>query len=102
MVQCENEYGSYVDVSKHPTDMQYMKYLITLARDALGPDVILFTTDGGDEGYMTRGSIKGDIVYTVGDGCGNPATCVAAQKVPIALLIDRAYASLTMLLMPTD
>lgn len=29
---------------------------------------------------MTRGSIKGSSVYTVGDGCGSPAACVAAQK----------------------
>lgn len=80
MVQCENEYGSYGDVSKHPTDMQYMVHLIEMARKALGDDVILFTTDGGDEGFMTRGSIKGSSVYTVGDGCGNPQTCVNAQK----------------------
>ena len=80
MVQCENEYGSYGDVSKHPTDMQYMVHLIDMARKALGEDVILFTTDGGDEGFMTRGSIKGSSVYTVGDGCGSPQTCVDAQK----------------------
>ena len=36
MVQCENEYGSYGDVSKHPTDMQYMVHLIDMAREALG------------------------------------------------------------------
>ena len=41
---------------------------------ALGVDaqnegaVILFTTDGGDTGYMTRGSLNDSSVYTVGDG----------------------------------
>ena len=80
MVQCENEYGSYGDVSKHPTDKQYMLHLISTAREVLGEDVILFTTDGGDEGFMTRGSINGSMVYTVGDGCGSPQTCVDAQK----------------------
>ena len=79
-VQCENEYGSYGDVSKHPTDKQYMLHLISTAREVLGEDVILFTTDGGDEGFMTRGSINGSMVYTVGDGCGSPQTCVDAQK----------------------
>ena len=29
---------------------------------------------------MTRGSFKGDSVYTVGDGCGNIQTCIDAQK----------------------
>jgi hypothetical protein len=41
--------------------------------------VILFTTDGGDEAYMTRGSLRGASVYTVGDGCGSPQTCADAQ-----------------------
>ena len=59
---------------------RYMTTLIALARDVLGENIVLFTTDGGDTGYMTRGSIKGSIVYTVGDGCGNPQTCIDAQK----------------------
>ena len=80
MVQCENEYGSYGDVSKHPNDFKYMQHLISSARSILGKNVVLFTTDGGDIGYMTRGSFKGSSVYTVGDGCGNPQTCVDAQK----------------------
>eukprot|EP00041_Stephanoeca_diplocostata_P011407 m.188329 g.188329 ORF g.188329 m.188329 type:complete len:797 (-) comp18526_c0_seq2:98-2488(-) len=80
MVQVENEYGSYGDVSKNPTDMQYMQTLVATARGALGEDIILFTTDGGSTSYMTRGTIPGSSVYSVGDGCGNPSTCVAAQK----------------------
>lgn len=33
----------------------------------LGNETIIYTTDGGDLGYMTAGSLKGGIVYTVGD-----------------------------------
>ena len=80
MVQVENEYGSYGDVSSHSTDHSYMTKLIASARTALGPDIVLMTTDGGSVGYMTRGSIKGASVYTVGDGCGNPQACADAQK----------------------
>ena len=80
MVQVENEYGSYGDVSKHAADRRYMVKLIASARAALGPSVILMTTDGGSTGYMSRGSIRGPSVYTVGDGCSNAAACDAAQK----------------------
>ena len=51
MVQMENEYGSYGDVSKNPSDLKYMQHLISIAGEALGVDaqnegaVILFTTD---------------------------------------------------------
>ncbi len=58
----ENEYGSYGDVSKSPLDAQYMHLLIDTARASLGNDTLLFTTDGGDTSYMTRGSFVGDSV----------------------------------------
>lgn len=82
MVQIENEFGSYGDVSTKPLDKQYMETLVTLARQNLGQNVILYTTDGGDLSYMTRGSLSGDIVYTVGDfGPGsNPSVSFSAQK----------------------
>jgi beta-galactosidase len=80
MVQVENEYGSYGDVSTNPSDAQYLHALIATARESLGNSTLLFTTDGGDTGYMTRGSFKGDEIYTVGDGCGNPQTCIDAQR----------------------
>jgi hypothetical protein len=55
-----------------------------------GSDIILYTTDGGDEGYMSRGTLPGE-VFTVGDfGCwpsllthtrpGNPLPSFNAQK----------------------
>ena len=81
MVQVENEYGSYGNVGGNPADKQYMEELVEVAETSLGNgSVILFTTDGGDTGYMSRGALKGTNVYTVGDGCGNPQTCIDAQK----------------------
>ena len=80
MVQVENEFGSYGDVSQHAADRAYMVKLIASARASLGSSVILMTTDGGSTGYMSRGSIHGSSVYTVGDGCSNAAACDAAQK----------------------
>lgn len=80
MVQVENEYGSYGDVSSNPADKSYMEKLVATARGVLGQDVILFTTDGGSTGYMTRGTLKGSAVYSVGDGCGSPQTCIDAQR----------------------
>ena len=43
-----------------------MLHLIDLAREQLGDEVVLYTTDGGSLYYMQRGSIEGDAVYTVG------------------------------------
>lgn len=80
MFQVENEFGSYGDVSQHPSDKQYMEALVSLARAALGNEALLYTTDGGDAGYMTRGSLPGGSVMTVGDGCGNPEATWEAQK----------------------
>ena len=74
MVQVENEYGSYGDVSKNPDDKRYIEHLVERAGSLLGNSapgvfdkVVLYTTDGGNEGYMTRGSLPGPTVYTVGD-----------------------------------
>lgn len=67
MVQVENEYGSYGDVSSNPLDRQYMEHLVHAARQHLGNDVILYTTDGGDASFLTRGTLNGSSVYSVGD-----------------------------------
>lgn len=66
MVQLENEYGSYGDVSKNENDFRYMLHLYKMAKSLLGEDVIIYTTDGGDLSYITRGSLRG-LVYAVGD-----------------------------------
>ena len=80
MVQVENEYGSYGDVTKNPSDKLYIEHLVKIARSALGDTVMLFTTDGGNAGSMSRGSLNGSAVVTIGDGCGNPDDTWAAQK----------------------
>jgi len=82
MVQMENEFGSYGDVSSNPADKQYMEHLVSVARQYLGEDVVLYTTDGGDAGYMSRGSLNGSAVLTLGDfGPGSdPMTSFNAQN----------------------
>ena len=80
MVQVENEYGSFGDVSTSDSDRSYLEKLVQIANESLGEKTLLFTTDGGSESFMTRGSLKGSAVYTVGDGCGNIQDCIDAQK----------------------
>ncbi|KAA0145568.1 hypothetical protein FNF28_07864 [Cafeteria roenbergensis] len=81
MVQIENEFGSFGDVAGNPLDKQYMEYLVKMARQHLGDNIVLYTTDGGSVGYMSRGSLNGSAVYTVGDfGPGSdPRSSFAAQ-----------------------
>eukprot|EP00013_Stygamoeba_regulata_P005238 CAMPEP_0177628690 /NCGR_PEP_ID=MMETSP0447-20121125/266_1 /TAXON_ID=0 /ORGANISM="Stygamoeba regulata, Strain BSH-02190019" /LENGTH=653 /DNA_ID=CAMNT_0019129955 /DNA_START=118 /DNA_END=2079 /DNA_ORIENTATION=- len=81
-VQVENEFGSYGDVANNPDDEKYLRHLIDLARQHLGDNVLLYTTDGGTLGNMQRGSLPGSIVYTVGDfgPSTDPSGSFAAQK----------------------
>lgn len=81
MMQIENEYGSYGNVAVNPLDRQYMEFLLSLARSLLGDSIILYTTDGGDTGYMSRGTLPGK-VFTTGDfGPGSdPSGSFRAQK----------------------
>ena len=67
MFQVENEYGSYGNVADNPSDRRYMVHLVKRARAMLGPRVVLFTTDGANSAYMSRGSINGSSVTTMGD-----------------------------------
>eukprot|EP01064_Diplonema_japonicum_P015192 TRINITY_DN22959_c0_g1_i1.p1 TRINITY_DN22959_c0_g1~~TRINITY_DN22959_c0_g1_i1.p1 ORF type:complete len:779 (+),score=175.20 TRINITY_DN22959_c0_g1_i1:42-2339(+) len=68
MLQVENEFGSYGNVESNPKDKQYMEYLVQLVHQNLGQDAVkIYTTDGGNTGYMSRGSLKGDVVLTFGD-----------------------------------
>ncbi|KAK4269231.1 hypothetical protein QN277_022417 [Acacia crassicarpa] len=59
MVQIENEFGSYGN------DQAYLHHLVNLARDHLGHDVILYTTDSKD--HLKRGTIRGDAVFSAVD-----------------------------------
>ena len=84
MVQIENEFGSYGDVLTNPRDRQYLEHLLDLVQKHLGPtpqSVLVYTTDGGNDSSMDRGSLKGGAVYTVGDhGPLSDASNCAAMK----------------------
>lgn len=54
MLQVENEYGSYFEC-----DHDYIRHLEHKFRDHLGPNVILFSTDGDGDSYMKCGSLQG-------------------------------------------
>jgi hypothetical protein len=45
-VQVENEYGFFGDVVHHAADAAYVEALVGWVRQALGPDVLIWTTDG--------------------------------------------------------
>ncbi|XP_065866743.1 beta-galactosidase 17 isoform X2 [Euphorbia lathyris] len=61
MVQIENEFGSYGD------DKPYLHHLVKLAREHLGDNIILYTTDGGSRELLEKGTIRGDAVFTAVD-----------------------------------
>ncbi|XP_076953362.1 beta-galactosidase 17-like [Bidens hawaiensis] len=61
MVQIENEFGSYGD------DKDYLHHLVNLTRSHLGDDIILYTTDGGTRETLTKGTIRGDSVFSAVD-----------------------------------
>lgn len=60
MIQLENEYGSYP-----LCDSVYMKNLHRLARQHLGNDVILFTTDGASFRLLQCGSPDPGLISTI-------------------------------------
>ncbi|XP_078152313.1 beta-galactosidase 17 [Carex rostrata] len=61
MVQVENEYGSF------GSDKNYLRHLTKLARNHLGSEVILYTTDGAGDATLSNGAIPGDGVYAAVD-----------------------------------
>lgn len=60
----ENEYGSFP-----ACDYTYLKHLYQLFREYLGPDVVLFSTDGAGTGFLKCGTLEG-IYATVDFGPG--------------------------------
>jgi hypothetical protein len=79
MVQIENEFGSFGDVTTVPSDKQYLEHLKALAVQHLGTTAALFTTDG--PGGLSRGGLEG--VCHVGDFGPEPS---AATKNNFALM----------------
>ncbi|CAN8032697.1 unnamed protein product, partial [Ixodes persulcatus] len=75
MLQVENEYGSY-----HECDFVYTAHLKDLMRRHLGPDVLLYTTDGNGDRYLKCG--KNDGAYsTIDFGPGSDVVAsFAAQR----------------------
>ena len=72
MVQIENEFGSFGDVSTNLNDKLYMEHLLDVAHEYLGSDeeVIYYSTDGGDVSYMKRGTLPGKLLTTGDFGPG--------------------------------
>ena len=56
MVQLENEYGSYGLQTKH-CDIAYMAHLRDLVRKYLGPEIIMYTTDGASDDFVRCGMV---------------------------------------------
>ncbi|KAJ8290802.1 hypothetical protein GJAV_G00017740 [Gymnothorax javanicus] len=74
-VQVENEYGSYF-----ACDYNYLRHLQKLFSSHLGPDVVLFTTDGAGANYLRCGALQG-LYATVDFGPGgNVSASFAAQR----------------------
>ena len=46
------------DVEGNEDDAKYMEFLVELAREHLGDNVILFTTDGDGDVYLTHGTLE--------------------------------------------
>eukprot|EP00960_Hanusia_phi_P020923 617225-Hanusia_phi.AAC.1 len=82
MVQVENEFGSYGDVSQNAADHKYLQHLIHLCRSLLGPQVVLYTTDFGNLDSMRRGSFNSSVILTAGDfgPNGNVTEAMLAQR----------------------
>ena len=66
MIQVENEYGSY------GCDHKYMQYLHQLFVRLVGPEVVLFTTNGCSQEELQCGSIQ-ELYSTVDFGTGESA-----------------------------
>ena len=74
-VQVENEYGSY-----YACDKDYLKHLEETFRKHLGPNVVLFTTDGASDSYLKCGTLP-SLYSTVDFGItSNPEEEFKAQR----------------------
>ena len=67
MVQVENEYGFF-----DACDQSYLQHIVDFMRNALGPDVQLFTNDGAYEYCLECGTIVPQAYATVDFRVGDP------------------------------
>eukprot|EP01004_Peranema_trichophorum_P005114 NODE_398_length_2813_cov_14.066543_g342_i0.p1 GENE.NODE_398_length_2813_cov_14.066543_g342_i0~~NODE_398_length_2813_cov_14.066543_g342_i0.p1 ORF type:complete len:467 (-),score=88.86 NODE_398_length_2813_cov_14.066543_g342_i0:77-1477(-) len=65
MVQVENEYGYYGDVTKNTSDRLYIEWLASTFRKHLGDPTLLYTTDSPYA--VTRGSLQDSSLYSAID-----------------------------------
>ncbi|XP_075772229.1 LOW QUALITY PROTEIN: beta-galactosidase-like [Pelodiscus sinensis] len=87
-VQVENEYGSYA-----ACDYDYLRHLLATFRARLGPDVLLFTTDGNSPAELRCGTLQG-LYATVDFGPGpNMTAAFAPQRLyePQGPLVNSEY-----------
>ncbi|NXA46701.1 BGAL galactosidase, partial [Nothocercus julius] len=80
-VQVENEYGSY-----YACDSNYLRHLLGTFRALLGPDVLLFTTDGTRAEELRCGTLPG-LYATVDFGPGAPWKRIG-DEAPISDLLQ--------------
>ncbi|KAK7010939.1 beta-galactosidase [Biomphalaria glabrata] len=75
MVQIENEYGSYF-----ACDYDYLHYLRDKVKSILGPNVVIYSTDGGADYYLKCGKIDG-VYATIDFGATNdPVGAFQSQR----------------------
>ncbi|XP_030436439.1 beta-galactosidase-1-like protein isoform X2 [Gopherus evgoodei] len=87
-IQVENEYGSY-----SACDYDYLRHLLAAFRTRLGPDVLLFTTDGNSAAELRCGTLQG-LYTTVDFGPGpNVTAAFAPQRLyePKGPLVNSEY-----------
>uniref|UniRef100_A0A8C0HA25 Galactosidase beta 1 like n=1 Tax=Chelonoidis abingdonii TaxID=106734 RepID=A0A8C0HA25_CHEAB len=87
-IQVENEYGSYSGC-----DYDYLRHLRAAFRTRLGPDVLLFTTDGNSAAELRCGTLQG-LYATVDFGPGpNVTAAFAPQRLyePKGPLVNSEY-----------
>uniref|UniRef100_A0A8C3HGS8 Galactosidase beta 1 like n=1 Tax=Chrysemys picta bellii TaxID=8478 RepID=A0A8C3HGS8_CHRPI len=87
-IQVENEYGSY-----SACDYDYLRHLLAAFRARLGPDVLLFTTDGNSAAELRCGTLQG-LYATVDFGPGpNVTAAFAPQRLyePKGPLVNSEY-----------
>ncbi|OQV13473.1 Beta-galactosidase [Hypsibius exemplaris] len=88
LVQIENEYGSY-----HACDQQYLLDLRDLTRKLLGPDIVLYTTDGPNATRIACGRVP-DTVTTIDFGAGADladVTKIFRESVPVGPLVNSEF-----------
>ena len=92
MVQVENEYGSYGLQTGH-CDKEYLAMLRDLVLKNVGPDVLLFSTDGAGSDMVMCGKVP-NVYATVDFGCGaNGEQAFSTQRLfePSGPLVNSEY-----------